>query len=69
MGQHSLPDYTYRERHEEPLYRFKDSARPSDFFHEHVCLSFQEDAAGIRLREVIGVDNMLWGSNYRLPGA
>src|SRR5215469_1789810 len=26
-------------------------------------LSFQEDAIGIRLRDVIGVDNMMWGSD------
>ena len=29
-----------------------------------VVLSFQEDAIGIRLRDVIGVDNMMWGSDY-----
>jgi predicted TIM-barrel fold metal-dependent hydrolase len=57
-------DYTYRERHEEALYRFKDGMRPSDFFHRNICLSFQEDAIGIRLRDVIGVDNMMWGSDY-----
>jgi hypothetical protein len=38
--------------------------RPSDFFHGNVVLSFQEDAIGIRLRDVIGVDNMMWGSDY-----
>ena len=38
--------------------------RPSDFFHRNVFLSFQEDAVGIRLRDVIGVDNMMWGSDY-----
>jgi predicted TIM-barrel fold metal-dependent hydrolase len=27
-------------------------------------LSFQEAAIGIRLRDVIGVDNMMWGSDY-----
>lgn len=57
-------DYTYRERHEEAIYRFKDGLRPSDFFHRNVVLSFQEDAIGIRLRDVIGVDNMMWGSDY-----
>jgi predicted TIM-barrel fold metal-dependent hydrolase len=57
-------DYTYRERHEEAIYRFKDQMRPSDFFHRNVRLSFQEDAVGIRLREVIGVDNIMWGSDY-----
>jgi predicted TIM-barrel fold metal-dependent hydrolase len=57
-------DYTYRERHEEALYRFKEGMRPRDFFHRNVVLSFQEDAVGIRLRDVIGVDNMMWGSDY-----
>ncbi len=60
----STMDYTYRERHEEAIHRFKGDARPSDFFHRNVCLSFQEDAVGIRLRDVIGVDNMMWGSDY-----
>ena len=57
-------DYTYRERHEEAIYRFKGDVRPSDFFHRNVVLSFQEDAVGIRLRDVIGVDNIMWGSDY-----
>jgi predicted TIM-barrel fold metal-dependent hydrolase len=57
-------DYTYRERHGEAIYRFKNDMLPSDFFHRNVLLSFQEDAIGIRLRDVIGVDNMMWGSDY-----
>jgi len=57
-------DYTYRERTEEAIYRFKGEMRPSDFFHRNIVLSFQEDAIGIRLRDVIGVDTMMWGSDY-----
>ena len=57
-------DYTYRERHGEAIYRFTDGMRPSDFFHRNIVLSFQEDAIGIRLRDTIGVDNMMWGSDY-----
>jgi predicted TIM-barrel fold metal-dependent hydrolase len=60
----STMDYTYRERHEEAFHRFEGDLRPSDFFHRNVFLSFQEDAVGIRLRDVIGVDNMMWGSDY-----
>jgi hypothetical protein len=42
---------------------------PSDVFRRNVVLSFQEDAIGIRLRDVIGPDNMMWdnmmwGSDY-----
>jgi predicted TIM-barrel fold metal-dependent hydrolase len=57
-------DYTYRERHEEATYRFKSDTLPSDFFHSNVYLSFQEDDIGIRLRDVIGVDQLMWGSDY-----
>ena len=65
----STMDYTYRERHGEAIYRFKDGMLPSDFFRRNVVLSFQEDAIGIRLRDVIGPDNMIWdnmmwGSDY-----
>jgi predicted TIM-barrel fold metal-dependent hydrolase len=60
----STMDYTYRERHGEAIYRFKDGMLPSDLFHRNVVLSFQEDAIGVRLRDVIGVDNMMWGSDY-----
>ena len=42
---------------------------PSDFFRRNVVLSFQADAIGIRLRDVIGPynmmwDDMMWGSDY-----
>jgi hypothetical protein len=65
-------DYTYRERHGEALYPVQgpalakagDGMRPSDFYRRNVVLSFQKDAIGIRLRDVIGVDNMMWGSDY-----
>jgi predicted TIM-barrel fold metal-dependent hydrolase len=29
-----------------------------------VFAAFQEDALGIRDRHIIGVDNLLWGSDY-----
>jgi len=57
-------DYTYRERHEEAIHRFEDGMLPSDFYRRNVVLSFQEDAIGVRLRDVIGVGNMMWGSDY-----
>jgi predicted TIM-barrel fold metal-dependent hydrolase len=60
----SSMDYTYRERTGEAIYRFKNAMLPSDFFHRNVVLGFQEDAIGIRLRDVIGVDTLMWGSDY-----
>ena len=60
----STMDYTYRERHGEAIYRFTNGMLPSDLYRRNVVLSFQEDAIGIRLRDVIGIDNMMWGSDY-----
>ena len=57
-------DYTYIERQKEASYRFKNDMMPSDFFRQNIYLSFQEDQIGIRLRDVIGVDSMMWGSDY-----
>ncbi len=60
----SAMDYTYVERQQEASYRFEGGALPSDYFRSNVYLSFQEDTVGIRLRDVIGVDGMMWGSDY-----
>ena len=59
-------DYTYTQRNQETSagWRFKDAALPSDFFHSNVFLGFQEDALGIRDRDIIGVDQLLWGGDY-----
>jgi predicted TIM-barrel fold metal-dependent hydrolase len=58
-------DYTYTQRARRPWwYRFKGSMLPSDFFHRNVFLSFQEDYLGIRDRAYIGVDALMWGSDY-----
>ena len=61
-------DYAYLERPAEwSPYKFKGGMVPSDFFHQNVFLSFQEDALGIRLRDIIGVDSLLWGADYPHP--
>ena len=57
-------DFVYRERHQQARVRFKDGLQPSDFFHRQVFLGFQEDALGIRDRAIIGVDSLMWGSDY-----
>ena len=48
----------------ENWYRFKEDMLPSDYFHRNVFMGFQEDALGVRLRDVIGVDTLQWGSDY-----
>jgi predicted TIM-barrel fold metal-dependent hydrolase len=40
---------------------------PSEYFHRNIFVSFQEDAAAIRERQYIGVDNLVWGSDYPHP--
>jgi predicted TIM-barrel fold metal-dependent hydrolase len=58
-------DYTYTQRAwRDGWHRFGNEALPSQFFHENVFLSFQEDDLGVRDRALIGVDNLLWGSDY-----
>ena len=58
-------DYTYTQRaRRDWWYRFRDNMLPSDFFHRSVFLSFQEDQLGIRDRALIGVENLMWGSDY-----
>ena len=60
-------DYTYTQRPQHGAYRFTEDMLPSDYFHRNVFISFQEDALGIRDRQLIGVDNLLWGSDYPHP--
>ncbi len=59
-------DYTYSQR--TPRDKWWDNYRggmlPSECFHRNVFCGFQEDALGIRLRDIIGVDNLMWGSDY-----
>ena len=58
-------DYAYTQRSLKPeWHRYKEDMLPSDYVHRNVFLSFQEDGLGIRLRDVIGVDNLMWGSDY-----
>ena len=58
-------DYTYTQRaRRSGWYRFTGEVLPSDFFRRNVFLSFQEDGLGVRDRDLIGVDLLMWGSDY-----
>ncbi len=57
-------DYTYTQRVQQDRYRFKEAMLPSDYLSRNVFYGFQEDGLGIKLRDIIGVDNLLWGSDY-----
>lgn len=58
-------DYCYTDR---PVrgdwLRFPDGTLPSDYFKQNVFMSFQEDRVGIRVRDVLGEDTLMWGSDY-----
>ena len=46
-------------------YFFADkSALPSDYFKRQCFMSFQEDAIGMRERETVGLETLMWGSDY-----
>jgi predicted TIM-barrel fold metal-dependent hydrolase len=58
-------DYLYTQTTvRKSLHDFADGAVPSNFLRRNVFYSFQEDDLGIRLRDVLGVDRLLWGNDY-----
>jgi predicted TIM-barrel fold metal-dependent hydrolase len=58
-------DFNYRER---PTlarnWKLRQGMLPSDYWHRNMFVEFMEDDYGIRMRDVIGVDNMLWGNDF-----
>lgn len=38
--------------------------KPSDYFHRQVSCTFQDDQVGVDLRYYIGLDNIMWSSDY-----
>ena len=51
----------YRAPHEaSPDLRMK----PSEYFHRNFYVTFEDDDIGVRTRDLIGVDRMLWGNDY-----
>ncbi|MEE9261012.1 MAG: amidohydrolase family protein, partial [Dehalococcoidia bacterium] len=57
-------DRTYIARPTQATYRFKDGMLPSDFMRRNIYHSFQDDGLGIRDRDIIGVDKLVWASDY-----
>ena len=58
-------DFTYRER---PTltwgWKSRHGLLPSDYWRRNMFVEFMEDDYGVRLRDVIGVDTMLWGNDF-----
>jgi predicted TIM-barrel fold metal-dependent hydrolase len=60
-----MMDYTYTQRARRAhWHRFANDALPSDFFRNNVWICFQEDPNVLQLRDYIGVDTLIWGSDY-----
>jgi len=38
--------------------------KPSEIFHEHVLCTFMRDHTAVKNRDIIGVRNMMWGSDF-----
>ncbi|HEX5585835.1 MAG TPA: amidohydrolase family protein [Acidimicrobiia bacterium] len=43
------------------------SGRPSDYWYRNMAATFEEDQLGLEMRERIGVDNLLWATDYPHP--
>jgi len=58
-------DFTYRER---PVFtkgwKSREGMLPSDYWHRNMFVEFMEDDLGVELRKHIGVETMLWGSDF-----
>jgi len=56
-------DYVY-EHHRHWTHQDFGGKLPSDVFREHVITCFIDDAAGVRNRDLIGVDSLTWECDY-----
>ena len=58
-------EYRYLERVDgRKGYKFQEDMLPSDYFHRNVFVGFQADGLGVRMRDIIGVDGLMWGADY-----
>jgi predicted TIM-barrel fold metal-dependent hydrolase len=46
------------------LNRLADGKRPSDYFRSNIRVSFTEDASFVKNRADVGIDRMMWGSDF-----
>ena len=57
-------DYVHQHHHRWTLHSFPNGKKPSDVFREHIITCFIDDAAGVRNRDLIGIDNITWECDY-----
>jgi predicted TIM-barrel fold metal-dependent hydrolase len=46
------------------LNRLADGKKPSDYFRSNIRVSFTEDRSFVRNRDDVGIDRMMWGSDF-----
>jgi predicted TIM-barrel fold metal-dependent hydrolase len=56
--------YQYNLRTSDNGYRYPNGELPSDYIRSNVMMSFTEDTPLMRVRDIIGVDRLMWGSDY-----
>jgi hypothetical protein len=56
-------DYVYKHHHHWTHQDFGDRL-PSDVFREHIITCFIDDAAGVRNRDLVGLDTITWEADY-----
>jgi hypothetical protein len=58
-------DFVYTER---PVFtkgwKSREGLLPSEYWRRNMFVEFMEDDIGVKLRDYIGVETMLWGSDY-----
>ena len=50
--------------------QYKDltlTMKPSDYWHRQCKATYQSDEAGVRLLDILGEDNVMWGSDFPHP--
>jgi predicted TIM-barrel fold metal-dependent hydrolase len=56
--------YLYNLRTSDHGYRYPNQELPSDYIRSNVMMCFTEDTPLMRLRDIIGTDRLMWGSDY-----
>jgi predicted TIM-barrel fold metal-dependent hydrolase len=57
-------DYEYEE---EESFHLRLRLKPSDYFRLNGFVTYERDAVGARLLDLLGEDNVMWGSDYPHP--
>jgi uncharacterized protein len=57
-------DYEYEE---EESFHLRLRLKPSDYFRVNGFVTYERDAVGARLMDLLGEDNVMWGSDYPHP--